>query len=340
MKSETHPVEIEFLRGEIVESVHRAHYCIIDSDGKILDHRGNPNLLTYLRSAAKPFQSMAVIISGAADKFELTRAELGILCGSHGGEEYHIETVREMLDRAGLSVNQLQCGIHSPLDKSARIFLYKNENKPNLLHHTCSGKHTGMLLSALCNNVQLGNYLSRESEVQIRINQLIAEFAGIEQSEIVIGTDGCSAPAHGLKLKSAALAYARFINPEGLSPEITVAANRVSRAMRAFPEMVGANQDRICTDLMRLGRVFNLTAKAGAEAFYSLGWKDPKTGRGIGMAIKVEDGAERARNPLIIELLQKYGIIPHDLSQSLLQYASTNILNNNGKVVGRINVNN
>jgi len=340
LNSENHPVEIEFWRGKLVESSHRAHYYIVDSDGNVLDQRGNPNLTAYLRSAAKPFQAMSVIISGAAEKFNLSQAELAILCGSHGGEKYHIDTVLGMLNRAGLLVSQLDCGIHSPLDKSARIALYKKNNKPGVLHHTCSGKHTGMLLTALCIHESIGIYLSPESEVQSRISKLIAKFAGIEGIELVMGIDGCSAPTHGLKLKSAALAYARLVNPVGLPSDIAKASNRISRAMRSFPEMVGANQDSICTDLMRLGRVFDLTAKAGAEAFYTLGWKDPKTGRGIGMAVKVEDGAERARNPLIIDLLQKYGIIPIDLSQSLLQYASNNILNTNGKVVGRIVVNN
>lgn len=338
MKSEYQPINIEFWRGDIIESVHRAHYCVSDNTGEILEQGGDPNLVTYLRSSAKPLQAMAVILSGAAKKYHITAAELAIICGSHGGELYHTKTVQSLLDRARLSVSSLKCGVHSPLDKTARIALYNSKNIPDELHHNCSGKHAGMLLSTLCFGESIENYLEIDSIVQQRINNLMAELAGLDIEDLVIGIDGCSVPAHGMKLKSAALAFARLINPEGLSEDIVEAAYRVGRDMRSYPEMVGANQDRICTDLMRLGRVFDLTAKAGAEGFYLVGWRDSKSGRGIGMAIKVEDGAERARNPLIIKLLQNYGILPHSLSQSLVQYASNNILNQCNRVVGRIAV--
>ncbi len=336
MNSEYDSINVEFWRGDLVESIHRAHYCIVDNTGELLDQGGNPDLITYLRSSTKPLQAMAVILSGAARKFNITDAELAIICGSHGGEKYQTETVHTILSRAGLSADDLGCGTHSPLDKSARMALYKNNDRLNELHHNCSGKHAGMMLSAICLGEPIENYLSLNSAVQQRVNLLITELSGIDADEMTMGIDGCSVPAHAMMLKSAALAYARLINPEGLPDEIAEAALRVGRAMRSYPEMVGANKDRICTDLIRLGRVFELIGKAGAEGYYSAGWRDSKTGRGIGMAIKVEDGAERARNPLIINILQKYGILPQSLSQNLIQYAAKDTLNNRGNKVGQI----
>ena len=330
------PLEIEIWRGDIVESKHAAHYCIVDNFGEIISRGGDPNLITYLRSASKPFQAMSVILAGAAEKFKITPKELALITGSHGGEKIHTELVISLLDRAGLSVDNLGCGTHPPFDKTTRTALYKSGGKPQLTHHNCSGKHAGMLLTALVDKVPLEEYLSPASRVQQRINNLICELTNLTPEELIVGIDGCSAPAHALSMKSAALAYARLINPTGMSTEIAEAANRVSRAMRSYPEMIGARQDRICTDLMRLGRVFELTAKSGAEGFYAAAWKDSTSGKGIGMSIKIEDGAERARNPLCIYLLQKHNIIPYELSQNLIKYAPGNILNGLKMVVGKI----
>jgi len=345
------PSAIEFTRGSIVESVHRAHISIVDSSGKTVFTLGDPEYVTYMRSSAKPLQALSVLVSGTAEHFGLNDAELAVISGSHGGEPWHIEAVKSILHKAGLDHTFLQCGTHQPLDSQARRNLRIEGKEPIPLHHNCSGKHTGMLATAKHLDEPLDSYLDQEGPTQKRITNLIAMMAGIKSEDVVIGIDGCGAPVHGLPMRAAALAFARLVDPSVLlerkndtkhdskkddKAEIAIAAQRISRVMRAYPEMVAANQERICTELMRIGRVFELTAKSGAEGFYSAAWRDPQTGHGIGMALKVEDGAQRGRDPLIISILQKFGILPSQLGQNLKNFAPRSILNNRGEEVGNI----
>ncbi len=330
------PVAVEFYRGGIVESEHRAYVAIYDSLEHEIYSLGDPNYVTFLRSSTKPLQSFAVVMSGAADKFGFTPAELALTAGSHGAEPFHIETVTGILKKLGLDESALKCGAHPPLDAHARKMLRKSGQEPRRIHHNCSGKHAGMLATALALGSDLDLYLETDHPVQTFINEIIATIAGISVNQIQIGIDGCSAPVHAFPMRDAANAFARFIDPSGLSTEYKRTAQRMTDAILSHPEMIAANQDRICTELMRAGRDVDLIAKGGAEGYYAVCWRDPDRGKGVGMCIKVEDGAQRARDPLIIALLQKLGVFGIDLPENIKQFASGEITNFDNIDVGNV----
>ncbi len=332
------PALVLFRRGGMLESVHRAYVCAADSSGKIVYSKGDPDYTTYMRSSAKPLQALAVLLSGAVDKFGISEQEIAIISGSHGGEPIHLETVKSILSKAGLDVSHLQCGVQKPLDAKARKELHRQGIKPQRVHHNCSGKHAGMLATARALNESLEDYLNPKSPAQKRITGLIAQVAKVKSEDIIIGIDGCGAPVHGVSMRAGAVSFANLIDPVDLEPELAIAARCVSRNMRAYPEMVAATEDRICTEIMRVGRMFELTAKAGAEGYYAVSWRDTETGAGIGMSVKVEDGAQRARDPLVIALLQKFGILPKDLGPSLRQFSPRPITNFKDEEVGSIEV--
>ena len=332
------PPTVEFTRGSIVESVHRAHVAIVDSHGELVYSLGDPDFVTFMRSSAKPLQTLSAVMSGAVDEYKLTDAETSMLSGSHGGEPYQVETVESILNKGGLDPSYLQCGTHPPLDAKAKMDLIHAGKKPQPIHHNCSGKHAGMLITTKFMGEPLDKYLDMDSKVQQQISGYIGTLADIPPDSFEMGLDGCSAPVHGFSLRAAAYAFARLLDPSDLDSDLATASRRVTRTMRAYPEMIGAQNDRICTELLRAGRIFELTAKGGAEGYYSAAWRDTKTGRALGLAVKLEDGIERARSPLVIALLQKFGVLPNELSQSLKPFAPGTIHNSRREEIGYIKI--
>ena len=332
------PVAVELTRGEIVESRHRAFACVATADGELLLTLGDPDFTTFLRSSAKPLQAVAAVASGAVDAFGLTERELAIIAGSHGGEAIHTGTVATLLAKGGLEIEMLQCGIQPPLDTRAREELAARREEPTALHHNCSGKHAGMLLTAKHLGLDIHEYLNPEHPVQKRITEVIARLGGAPAESIATGVDGCSAPVHAMPMRAAARAFARMVEPDGLTEDLRTAAKRVTAAMRAYPQMVAATRDRICTELMRAGEAVGLIAKAGAEGYYAAGWRDIKSGRGLGLAVKMEDGMQRGRDPLAIAILQRFGALPLELPGVLLPFAAGKIKNWRGLTVGEMRV--
>jgi len=333
------PVVVSFTRGGVVESRHRGYACVVDSEGSIRFSLSDPDYVTFMRSSAKPLQTLAAITSGAADYFKLTERELAIISGSHGGEDIHIELVQSILNKIGLSASALQCGIHPPLDASAKDLLEKNGQSASVLHHNCSGKHAGMLAAAVRDKIDLKSYIEPESSVQRRITEIIAELAGVAPQDVVIGIDGCSAPVHGLSMRGAARAWARLVDPAGLPKALKKAVERIVQVMRKYPEMVAARQGRVCTQLILAGAPVGMIAKAGAEGFYAAAWVDPQTHKGLGLTVKIDDGAQRARDPLTMAILQNMGVFGETLPANLAVYGANPITNWAGKVVGETVVN-
>lgn len=332
------PVAVEFTRGGIVECQHRAYVAVYDSDGNKIYSLGDPEFVTFLRSSAKPFQSFAAVLSGAVDKFGFTPAELALTSGSHGGEPIHVETVTAILRKLGLDESALKCGTHPPLDGGARNMLRDSGEEPRRIHHNCSGKHSGMLATAVALGEDIECYLDPHHPVQTFISEIIATLAGISVDQIRIGIDGCSAPVHAFSMKDAATAFARLIEPSGLPEEYVIAAQRIADAARAHPEMIAACQDRICSELIKAGRHVDLIAKGGAEGYYAVCWRDPRSRRGVGLCVKVEDGAQRARDPLVIALLQKFGVFGRDLPEDIKPFAAGKVTNFDNIDVGNVYV--
>src|ERR1051325_9032555 len=204
---------VEVKRGSITESRHRGHIVAVEPDGKIVASLGAPHNVTFLRSSAKPFQALPLLLTGAADRFGFTDREVALACASHNGEPIHTEIAASMLQKIGLGPEALKCGVHEPYSAEAAAELRARGEEPNVLHNNCSGKHIGMLAVALHIGAPIENYDSPESPVQKAIADVVSEFTGVPVTDMAVGTAGCGAPIFGITMRAMALAYARLVFP-------------------------------------------------------------------------------------------------------------------------------
>jgi len=294
-----HEPVAKVLRGETVESIHHGSIAVVDSDGRLLYRVGDPYAITYLRSSAKPFQAAAVVESGAAKAFGLTSAEIAIIAGSHSGEEIHINTVKSILEKIGLTAENIKCGVQVPIGLSESM--PNPEEKYSVLHHNCSGKHAGMLAISKFKNLPVDDYLSPSHPVQQLITEIIAEICDYPKGKITIGIDGCSAPVHALPLYNMAFGFARLVTPNAFPSGKAQAVSAVYMAMIDHPEMVGGT-GRFDTVIAN-SEGERIVAKAGAEALECFALPERKWGA----AVKIADGSKRALFPVAVELINKLG---------------------------------
>lgn len=329
------PILVEVTRGAIVESRHRGAIVVVDSDGNLLNRLGDDALITSTRSTIKPIQAIPFIMSGAADHFNVDERELAVVCASHEGEPIHTETVAGMLERAGLDEASLRCGAQPPFDAQTAKAL-EAEGKPfTQLHNNCSGKHTGMLMTAVLRGLELDDYVSGEHPVQQAIITTFAGMADLEE-EIPAAVDGCSAPTFGVPLRSLALAFARLVNPASEDSTLAQTMRRIVAAMINHPEMVGGTRGRFDTELMRVAHG-KLICKIGAEAVYCVGVLPSKQfPHGVGVAIKVEDGSNRGIGPIVVETLRQIGVLNESEVAQLNSFHSPSVDNRRGLTVGEI----
>lgn len=328
------PVLIEVTRGALVESIHRGWIAVVDAEGEVIAGQGEIEARTFYRSAAKPFQAVPLIVSGAADHYRISPSELAVITGSHSGESMHLAAVKSILDKIGLSEAALQCGAHMPFDDATARQLRAEGRHAEVLHNNCSGKHAGMLALALFRGAPIENYLDPEHPIQREIRAEVARFSGTPAEEIVVAVDGCSAPVFGVSLKSMARSYARLVNPPA---GMGAAARRIVAAMIDYPEMVGGSRHRLDTDLMRAlpGRI---VSKVGAEGVQLLGVLPcPRYPAGLGIAIKIEDGdIRRARDPVVIETLRQLELLDRPDLERLSPYSRAKVYNHRRLEVGEV----
>ena len=321
-----------------MESVHHAAVAVVDGDHRLIAHLGNPEVVTYMRSTAKPLQALPIIESGVVERYRFSPSEIALMCASHSGTEIHTTGVREILDKIGLSELDLQCGIHPPLDRALADEMLIRGKEPHPLQHNCSGKHAGMLAYQIHRNQPVGEYLSPISSVQKAIEETVSEMTGAIPR---VGLDGCSAPNFAVPLRSAARAYATLVDPTALPLERREACKVVVDAMVGHPEMV-AGEGRFDTHLMRAGRS-KLLSKAGAEGFQGIGIFPSTTGSeslAYGIAIKIADGAyaHRAVSIVGLSVLTQLGWSLEDDDQ-LSMFRAYNLKNHRELEVGRVRAN-
>lgn len=338
---------VEVTRGSMVESVHRGVIAAIDAGGRIIASLGDINTRTWYRSAAKPFQTIPLIASGAADHFNFTPPEIAVITASHSGESIHLEAVSSILQKIGLTEADLLCGPHMPFDDASAKQLRSAGLPPQSLHNNCSGKHSGMLAFAKFTGEPTANYIDPQHPIQRRIRDTLAWFAAVPfndalNDEIAIAVDGCSAPVFGVSIATMARSYARLVNVRhaGLEPNLpnlVAAAERVVKSMMEFPEMIGGSYGRLDTDLMRAasGRI---VSKVGAEGVQLLGVRPcARYPQGLGIAIKIEDGdTRRARDPVVIETLRQLGLLNDNQLSQLSRYARSTVFNYRKIEVGEV----
>lgn len=329
------PTLVEVRRGAIVESRHRGAIVVVEPDGQVIARLGDDGLITSTRSTIKPIQAIPFITSGAADHFSVDDRELAAVCGSHDGEPIHTETVAGMLARAGLDESALRCGAHAPYNNETARKLEAAGEPFTQLHNNCSGKHTGMLMTAVLRGLPLDDYVSTEHPIQREILSTFAQFADLAEP-LPTAIDGCSAPTFAVPLRSLAIAFARLVNPSDQGSSFAGAAHRIVAAMISHPEMVGGTKGRFDTDLLRAGRG-KLICKIGAEASYAVGVPPcDRFPRGAGIAFKIEDGSYRGLGPAVVETLAQLGVLNEEEVAHLAVYHRPVVENRRGADVGEV----
>jgi L-asparaginase II len=304
------PILIETTRGPLVESWHRGALAIAAPSGALALQLGEVERPVYPRSAVKALQALPLVETGAADRFGFTAAEIALACGSHAGTEKHAGLAAAMLVRAGLGTDDLHCGAHAPLGASAATALIAEGAAPTQLHNNCSGKHAGMLATAVHMHEPTDGYWEPGHPVQQRIKQGLEEISGVALGADVQGIDGCSVPNWAMPLSVLARTFARLATGEGLARARREALARILAACWENPELV-AGRGRADTVVMRAlpRQVF---MKTGAEGVYCGAFPE----LGLGFALKIDDGAKRAAAGTAMALVERFypaarGLMPH-----------------------------
>jgi len=316
-------------RGELLDLVGHGHIAVVDHTGKLLYYYGEPDKIIYARSSAKPMQTLAAYETGAVEAYGLEDHEVALLCSSHNGEQFHLETVMSILGKAGLDKSYLRCGPAAPIGPGVANEYLRQGVVFEEIYNNCSGKHSGMLISAKYMNESLDDYYLPEHPVQKRIIKAIQEVCRYED-EIIIGIDGCGVPVHALPLNKFAEGYARLVTPgefEGKRREIV---ERIVKCMAEYPQYV-AGKGRLNTILMQQYKG-DMIAKDGADGYFALGIKSA----GIGITAKIDDGNFDRMGPVILETLRQLDLIDAEKLEAMKSFYRPEIKNARSEVVGHV----
>jgi L-asparaginase II len=268
---ESAPISVAARRGSIVEAIHVVHAVAV-RDGETLAAAGDPGIVAFLRSSAKPFQALEL----ARSRDNLDDRDLAIASASHRAEPEQIEAVRALLAKAPATEDELECG-------------HQEGRPPGRIYHNCSGKHAGMLAACRANGWATEGYRLPGHPMQQANAADVTAAAAVEEAPTA--TDGCGVVTWALPLERMARMFSRLeTTPEGA---------RVAAAMRARPELVGGDRSTD-TELMR--DLDGFVAKGGAEGLLCIAGPG-----GLGVALKVVDGNFRAIRPAAGRFLAQIG---------------------------------
>ncbi|MEN3358422.1 MAG: hypothetical protein V7637_2404 [Mycobacteriales bacterium] len=280
---------VEVVRSGFVECVHRGSVIALDTEAGVVLKAGEPGLACYPRSSLKPLQAVGMVRAGLL----VPPADLVLAAASHSGERAHVGRVRDLLTRNGLPESALLCPPALPLGEDAAHNVLAAGGGKARVFMNCSGKHTAMLLTCVLNGWPTERYVAAEHPLQLAIRATVEDLAGEPVS--AVGVDGCGAPVFAFSLTGLARAYLRLVGAEPGTPE-----RAVTDAMRAHPDLLGGTG----RDVTRLvAGVPGLIAKDGAEGVYVAAVP------GLGAAaVKISDGAARARLPVLVAALRRLGV--------------------------------
>ncbi|MER6029568.1 asparaginase [Streptomyces sp. NPDC001851] len=291
-----HAPVAHLLRGGVVEGIHYGSVVVLGADGRVEFQLGDIEAAFYPRSAVKPLQAVAMLRAGLPLDGEL----LSLAAASHSGEERHLAGTRRILDLAGLTEDDLRNVPDMPFDPVVRDAWVREGRMPSRLAQNCSGKHAAMLWTAQLNGWSLPDYLDPEHPLQQAIEAAVEDLTGQRVARVTV--DGCGAPLFAISLHGLARAVSRLASAAPGTPEA-----RVADAMRSHAEMASGS-GRDVAALMRA--VPGLLAKDGFEGVQVAALPD---GRAI--AVKIADGANRARVPVAAAALARAGVDPGLLTE-------------------------
>jgi L-asparaginase II len=298
-------------RSGVPDTVHRGSVVVVDAGGTVLLELGDRATRAYIRSAAKPIQAIPVLTSGAAEAFGLTDDDVAIICGSHKGRPAQVEQVLGILAKCGLTREQLRSG--------------------SGIRDNCSGKHAGMLAACRHRGLPLDSYLDSGHPHQRTVLIALSEVCGMPPAEIHVGVDGCSAPIHYFSIERMARGYARLSRPGAAFDEpVAGAVERITRAMWAAP--AGHTGEPLYRKV--LGAEPRLLAKIGGNGVYCAG----VVGRGVGLAMKIDDGTSTPVRHIFVEIMRRLGVIADDEATAIVRRLLPTVRNRRRQVVGAVQV--
>ncbi|WP_250525568.1 asparaginase [Caballeronia sp. GAWG2-1] len=316
-------------RGDVIENTHAAHVAVVDASGRVLHSFGDPYRVTLPRSAAKPAQALAVLETGALERFGFSEEDLALMCASHNSEPRHIERARAMLAKAEASEADLRCGGHPPISDAVFRDWIKRDFMPTPVCSNCSGKHAGMLAGARAMNAPLDGYHLPAHPLQAWVKRTMARVVDLADDEVQWAIDGCNLPTPAFPLDRLARLFAKIAD----APDGTPLA-RIYKAMTAHPELV-AGEGRFCTLLMQtFGGT--LVGKTGADACYAIGVRRPEGT--LGIAVKVEDGNTGVLNAVVVHVLERLGIGTDEQLGALARFRHPPMRNTVGVSTGRLDI--
>jgi L-asparaginase II len=320
-------LDVVATRGRIIESRHRIHAAVVDARGCLVAGAGENALVTHSRSCAKPFQIIPLLESGGFDDLGWGDDQLALACGSHGGEPEHVAICQGMLSSIGLEEGDLACGPHEPLSARGARLARESGARLSRMHNNCSGKHAAMLGRAHTAGWSTFGYERPGHQVQQSVLGVVARWSAVTSESIGCAIDGCGVLEFALPLDALARAYARLAAAAADGDDVP---SRIFHAMVTRPFLVGGT-DRFDSVLIEESEG-RLVAKIGAEGVHTVAVPE----RGLGIALKVGDGSQRAQYPAVLRLLQLIDVLPAELPPRLNDFLHRPVRNSRGEVVGEV----
>ncbi len=321
---------VEVIRNRTVESRHFGAAVVCDFKGAVVESWGDINHLVFPRSALKPMLAIHLVESGASDQYSLSDAELSLACSSHQGEQMHQTLVQSWLTRLGLTEDHLACGAVLPEHTESAHQLLASGQQGCRIHHNCSGKHTGFLTTALHLELPLDNYHLEDHPLQQLSMDILSDLADIDLKQYPMGIDGCGLPAPTMPLLQLARAMARFAKPVDLSDDRAQAIHRLHEAITNEPLYI-AGHGSVVSELNEVTKG-SVLAKTGAEGVVTAALPE----QGLGIAVKIADGSNRARSVALLAILDYLGALSDEEKHQLQAHIAPTIVNSRGLAVGEI----
>lgn len=315
--------------GYATENLHLGSVAVVDAAGRLLWYAGEPDFLTFTRSAIKPFQALPFLLADGPARFGLDSAELALLCASHSGEPKHTSKVAAILAKIGLDDSHLACGCHAPLYFDSVGLPPPPGRSWSQLHHNCSGKHSGFLAWCRLHGQPTEGYTDPSHPLQQAVRATLADTAQLDAAAMPAGLDGCSAPNYALPLSRLAYLYARLAQGAA-DARLGAPLGDLFTAMTGHPDLV-SGEARCDLAYMAAG-AGDWVSKVGADAVQAIGIRSA----GLGIAIKIADGATRSLQAATFSVLDQLGLLDARQRALLEPYRQPDLKNVRGSVVGQI----
>ena len=323
-------LSVNVYRGKLVESKHQVISLVKDTDGNILLSTNNENELVYPRSSIKIFQAIPFINSNAHLKYKLNKKNIAIACSSHKGETRHLNVLNEWINKINISIKDLKCGIHNPIDLPSSNNLLLGGKTPTQLHNNCAGKHLGMISGCLANNMSYNNYVDFDHPYQKLIRQTLEIFMGSKIQKNYIGIDGCSAPQYAFLLSHLSDSMINLIKEKNNNNEYSKAINIIVSSINKFPKLI-SGRNSFDSEVIKItkGRIFSKGGAEGVLLFADFAKK-------IGGVIKVIDGNDRAIPSITMKIFSQFSLLSNKEEKLLQHWTIEQIYNHNKKNIGQI----